>query len=530
MQRTSCGYLHSLVGLEFCKDQGVIEDIGMTRKMLFAILAAFLGMVQFGYNTGVINAPERVKFINITSSTPDEPTPEGHVTLIYSIMTSIFAIGGMIGAFCAGKVADSLGRKKGLLINNIFGVLGGILMETSKSASTYYLLIFGRFIIGINCGANTVFVPLYLSEIAPVTLRGGLGTVNQLGVTIGLLVSQILGLEPVLGSDWGWSWLLGMAVVPSLLQLVALPWCPESPRFLLISRRLEDQAVASLKWLRGGEEPQIKEELEEMKHEAEADSKESKMTVLQVLRNRMLWAPLAIGVMMHLSQQLTGINAVFYYSTIIFTGAGLDKQHATLATMGVGIIMVTMTFITIPLMDRLGRRALHLGGLLGMLVFSVLLTVTFNLQDQAVWLSYISVAATLLFVMFFAIGPGTIPLLIMPELFSQGPRPAAISIGVVVNWLANFTVALCYPNMQVLQSYIYLHIRLSHLLLLFLIPLCKDYTNSMSSCSSSCFMMSNGLSQRSCLVHLIASQNVFWSCRYQATSHLLHAYIYVIIQ
>ncbi|UYV74406.1 SLC2A4 [Cordylochernes scorpioides] len=454
--------------------------MGMTTKMLFAILAAFLGMVQFGYNTGVINAPERKikEFINITSSTPDEPTPEGHVTLIYSIMTSIFAIGGMIGAFSMAaalqkidmdpeqqfytpKIVDIaaavIEMKKGLLINNIFGVLGGILMATSKSASTYYLLIFGRFIIGINCGANTVFVPLYLSEIAPVTLRGGLGTVNQLGVTIGLLVSQVLGLEPVLGSDWGWSWLLGMAVVPSLLQLVALPWCPESPRFLLISRRLEDQAVASLKWLRGGEEPQIKEELEEMKHEAEADSKESKMTVLQVLRNRILWAPLAIGVMMHLSQQLTGINAVFYYSTTIFTGAGLDKQHATLATMGVGIIMVTMTFITIPLMDRLGRRALHLGGLLGMLVFSVLLTVTFNLQDQAVWLSYISVAATLLFVMFFAIGPGTIPWLIMPELFSQGPRPAAISIGVVVNWLANFTVALCYPNMQkALKGYSFL--------------------------------------------------------------------------
>ena len=83
---------------------------------------------------------------------------------------------------------------------------------------------------------------MYISEIAPLTLRGGLGTVNQLAVTVGLLISQILGIEGLLGTDDGWPYLLGIAIFPSALQLLLLPFCPESPRYLLISRQQENLA------------------------------------------------------------------------------------------------------------------------------------------------------------------------------------------------------------------------------------------------------------------------------------------------
>lgn len=121
-------------------------------------------------------------------------------------------------------------RKGGLLLNNVLGIVGACLMGFTKLAESYEMLFFGRFIIGVNCGLNTSLVPMYISEIAPLNLRGGLGTVNQLAVTVGLLVSQVLGIEQILGTNEGWPVLLGLAICPAILQLLLLPVCPESPR------------------------------------------------------------------------------------------------------------------------------------------------------------------------------------------------------------------------------------------------------------------------------------------------------------
>jgi SP family facilitated glucose transporter-like MFS transporter 1 len=160
-------------------------------------------------------------------------------TFMYAIAVSIFAIGGMCGGFCGGWIANKFGRKGGLLMNNLIGIVAACAMVFSKKVTSYELLIIGRYLIGVNCGLNTSLVPMYISEIAPLNLRGGLGTVNQLAVTVGLLTSQVLGVDNLLGTDEGWPYLLGIAVFPSILQLLLLPICPESPRYLLISKGQE---------------------------------------------------------------------------------------------------------------------------------------------------------------------------------------------------------------------------------------------------------------------------------------------------
>ena len=124
-------------------------------------------------------------------------------------------------------------------MNNLIGIVAATAMVFSKHVTSYELLIIGRYLIGVNCGLNTSLVPMYISEIAPLNLRGGLGTVNQLAVTVGLLTSQVLGVDYLLGTDEGWPYLLGIAVFPSILQMVLLPICPESPRYLLISKGQE---------------------------------------------------------------------------------------------------------------------------------------------------------------------------------------------------------------------------------------------------------------------------------------------------
>ncbi|KOX70255.1 Glucose transporter type 1 [Melipona quadrifasciata] len=477
---------------------------GLTLFLSYAILAAVLGMLQFGYNTGVINAPE----VNIENFMKDvykdrygEDISDDSVKKLYSVAVSIFAIGGMLGGFSGGIIANRFGRKGGLLLNNVLGIVGACLMGCTKIAHSYEMLFFGRFIIGVNCGLNTSLVPMYISEIAPLNLRGGLGTVNQLAVTVGLLVSQVLGIEQILGTNEGWPVLLGLAICPAILQLLLLPVCPESPRYLLITKQWEEEARKALRRLRASN--QVEEDIEEMRAEERAQQAESRISMTELICSPTLRAPLVIGVVMQLSQQLSGINAVkFYYSTNLFTSSGLTEESAKFATIGIGAIMVLMTLGSIPLMDRTGRQIILIFPVLThkesntfrrndksivaidyddetkRLHYSVSLNVystiasfaTPSLSDDKLsttirvkqiemidWMSYLSVVSTLSFVVFFAVGPGSIPWMITAELFSQGPRPAAMSIAVLVNWMANFLVGIGFPSMKTsLENYTFL--------------------------------------------------------------------------
>ncbi|KAK9701285.1 Sugar transporter [Popillia japonica] len=415
-------------------------------------------MLQFGYNTGVINAPK----VNIENFMKDvykwrygKDMSAETVEVLFSLAVSIFAIGGMLGGFSGGMVANRFGRKGGLLLNNILGVCGACLMWFAKMSNAYEMIIVGRFIIGINCGLNTSLVPMYVSEIAPLNLRGGLGTVNQLAVTVGLLLSQVLGIEQILGTNDGWPLLLGLAVCPALLQLILLPICPESPRYLLITKQWEEEARKALRRLRASN--QVEEDIEEMRAEQRAQTTEASISMMELICSPTLRMPLIIGIVMQLSQQLSGINAVFYYSTSLFTSSGLSEESAKFATIGIGAIMTGMTLVSIPLMDRTGRRTLLLYGLGGMFIFSIFITISFLIKEMIDWMSYLSVVSTLSFVMFFAVGPGSIPWMITAELFSQGPRPAAMSIAVLVNWLANFLVGIAFPSMRnALENYTFL--------------------------------------------------------------------------
>ncbi|XP_062531122.1 glucose transporter type 1 isoform X2 [Bombyx mori] len=431
---------------------------GLTFFLSYAIFTAVLGMLQFGYNTGVINAPGKniANFIkDVYKSRYGMDLHDDTVNRLYSVAVSIFAIGGMVGGFSGGMIANRFGRKGGLLLNNVLGIGGASLMGFTRISHCYEFLIFGRFIIGVNCGLNTSLVPMYISEIAPLNLRGGLGTVNQLAVTVGLLISQVLGIEQILGTDEGWPILLGLAICPAVLQLVLLPACPESPRYLLITRQWEEEARRALRRLRASN--QVEEDIEEMRAEERAQQSEASISMRELLCSPTLRAPLLIGVVMQLSQQLSGINAVINYSTFLFTSSGLTEESAKFATMGIGAIMVGMTLVSLPLMDRTGRRTLHLYGLGGMFIFSIFITISFLIKEMIDWMSYLSVVSTLSFVVFFAVGPGSIPWLITAELFSQGPRPSAMAIAVLVNWMANFVVGIGFPSMKaVLDNYTFL--------------------------------------------------------------------------
>jgi SP family facilitated glucose transporter-like MFS transporter 1 len=198
---------------------------------------------------------------------------------------------------------------------------------------------------------------------------------------------------------------------------------------------------------------EVEQEVKALQAEADQE-KEPEMSILEVIRSPSLRVALTVCLVMHLSQQLSGMVAIFYYSISFFTSAGIDEEQAQYANLGVGAILVAMTLVTVPLMDRLGRRVLHLGGLAGMCAMAVLIVIA-QVPPDLLSSSFppqsldgapgLLIAATLGFVMFFALGPGSIPWMIAGEMFTQGPRPAASALVVGVNWAANLAVSLLFP-------------------------------------------------------------------------------------
>ncbi|XP_049437673.1 solute carrier family 2, facilitated glucose transporter member 1-like isoform X1 [Epinephelus fuscoguttatus] len=419
----------------------------VTPQLMMAVGTAVIGSLQFGYNTGVINAPQNIieSFYNETwSSRFSEPISQTTLTALWSLSVAIFSVGGMFGSFSVGLFVNRFGRKNSMLTANVLAFIAAAFMGFSKLAASFEMLIIGRFIVGLFCGLCTGFVPMYVEEISPTSLRGALGTLHQLGVVIGILMAQIFGIESIMGNAALWPLLLGFTLLPAVLQCVLLPLCPESPRYLLINCNEESKAHSILVKLRGTDD--VSEDMQEMKEESQQMMREKTVTIPELFRSPMYRQPIFVAIMLQLSQQLSGINAVFYYSTGIFERAGVSQP--VYATIGAGVVNTAFTVVSLFVVERMGRRPLQLIGLMGMAVSAVFLTVAMALLDQFRWMSYVSIVAIFSFVAFFEIGPGPIPWFIVAELFSQGPRPAAIAVAGFSNWSANFLVGMCFQYIE----------------------------------------------------------------------------------
>ncbi|XP_072904887.1 solute carrier family 2, facilitated glucose transporter member 4-like isoform X2 [Hemitrygon akajei] len=420
----------------------------VTGSLILAVCTAVLGSLQFGYNIGVINAPQKIIEQSYNKTWMERQTGVEHpqpidqslLTMLWSLSVAIFSVGGMVSSFLVGTLAEWLGRKRAMLVNNSLALIGGTLMGLSKYCQSYEMLILGRFVIGAYSGICSGLVPMYIGEISPTSLRGMLGTLHQLGIVTGILIAQIFGLDVILGTDELWPLLLAVTVIPALLQAILLPLCPESPRFLYIVRNKESNAKICLRRLTGQQD--VSNSLSEMKEEKRRMDLERKVTIAQLFRSPAYRQPLFIAVMLQLSQQLSGVNAVFYYSTSIFIGMGIE--HPVYITIGVGIINTVFTVLSLFLVERMGRRALHLLGLAGMCACAIVMTVSLTLLNKLPWMSYVSTVGIFGFVAFFEVGPGPIPWFIVAELFSQGPRPAAFAIAGFTNWSSNFLVGMSF--------------------------------------------------------------------------------------
>uniref|UniRef100_A0A673LNM1 Solute carrier family 2, facilitated glucose transporter member 5 n=1 Tax=Sinocyclocheilus rhinocerous TaxID=307959 RepID=A0A673LNM1_9TELE len=368
------------------------------------------------------------------------------LTTLWSVSVAIFSVGGIFGSFSVGLFLNRFGRRNSMLIVNVLAFIAAALMGFSKLAESWEMLIIGRFIVGLYSGLSTGFVCTNVGEIAPTSLRGALGTLHQLGIVTGILLAQdplcffvyFIGNTP---KSWG-----PLQCGPSYLALLSsqpyssVPCCPSAPRAHATSSSTRTRRPKPRLKLRGTDD--VDADMQEMRDESRQMMREKKVTIPELFRSSLYRQPIFIAIMLQLSQQFSGINAVFYFSTGIFEKAGVSEP--VYATIGAGVVNTAFTVVSLFIVERAGRRSLHLIGLMGMAVSSVLMTIAMALLDQVKWMSYVSIVAIFSFVAFFEIGPGPIPWFIVAELFSQGPRPSAIAVAGFSNWFANFLVGMSF--------------------------------------------------------------------------------------
>uniref|UniRef100_A0A8B9P891 Solute carrier family 2, facilitated glucose transporter member 5 n=1 Tax=Apteryx owenii TaxID=8824 RepID=A0A8B9P891_APTOW len=403
---------------------------------MVTLISAFGSSFQYGYNVSVINspAPYMQAFYNQTYLDRNgEPMDSNFQTLLWSLTVSMYPLGGFFGSLLVAPLVNKCGRKGTLLINNLFSIVAAILMGTSEVAKTFEVIILSRVIMGIYAGLASNVVPMFLGELSPKNLRGAIGVVPQLFITVGILVAQILGLNSILGNAEGWPVLLGLTGIPSLIQLLILPFFPESPRYLLIQKGNEEQARQALQKLRGWDD--VDDEIEEMRQEDRSEKEEGHFSVLNLCTFRGLrWQLISIIVMM-MGQQLSGVNAV---SGIEFAAA---RNAASPGLWSLTLFCLFQVFIV----ESLGRRILLLAGFGLCCVSCAVLTLALNLQVC----SWVAQQGNCLWDFQICIYlPGPIPFVMITEMFLQSSRPAAFMVGGSVHWLCNFTVGLVFLYME----------------------------------------------------------------------------------
>jgi MFS transporter, SP family, galactose:H+ symporter len=397
-----------------------------TGYTIFSVIVATIGGFLFGYHTAVISGA----LIFLAPAFHLSPVSEGFVV-------SIILLGALGGAMISGALADFFGRKRTLLMAALLFILGAMIISVSDDL---FLLSLGRVITGVAVGIVSLTSPLYISEISPPHYRGRFVSLNQLATAFGILVAYTVNLYY---SDQGqWRMMFAVGAIPALIQVWALYFIPETPSWLLVKRH-EEKAISALQKLR--KDLDWKKHLKEMKESA-ASQKKSGGGWSALLKPRLRYV-LLVGILLNCFQQITGINTVFYYAPKIFQIAGFGSASgAIMASLGLGIVNVLFSILSVWLLDKLGRRPLLIWGMVGMVVSLLVLSLAFFTQLELI--GVVAVISLMAYVASFAVGLGPIPSLLLSEIYPLKVRGKAMTVGTMANWLFNYIISLTFLDLM----------------------------------------------------------------------------------
>jgi sugar porter (SP) family MFS transporter len=338
-----------------------------------------------------------------------------------------------VGAFGSGRLSDLIGRRPVILITAgvfVVGVLG------AAFSPALWFLILMRFVIGLAVGSASMAVPLYISEVAPPRVRGALVSFNQMALTAGILFAFLV--DYALSSSAAWRLMFGLAAIPAVLLFVGMLTQAESPVWLAThGRTVEARKVLARVRSRDHD---VDGEIDEI--EALGDRATSYRELLKPDVSKLV----VLGVLLAVFQQITGINTVIYYAPTLLHQAGLGNSASLLANVGNGIVNVGMTVVAIWLIDKVGRRALLIGGTAGMAIALLVVAVTFAVSGNTLGhtAAIVAVVSLAVYTGSFAIGLGPVFWLLISEIYPARIRGKSMSIATIANWGANFVVAISF--------------------------------------------------------------------------------------
>ncbi|KAG2233077.1 hypothetical protein INT48_009203 [Thamnidium elegans] len=429
--------------------------------VLYAVCAfAAIGGFCFGYDIGVISGVLTMEDFQITMVGRDYLN-----SMQTAVITGLLLAGCFVGSLLAGPSAEYFSRKITIIISSFVFVVGAAIQT---AANGYDMMIAGRFVAGLGVGALSMIVPLYQSELAPKEIRGRLIALQQLMITIGIMVAFWIGAgtQHITGPS-SWRIPLGIQMAPGVVLFFGTFFLPYSPRWLLSKGRNAEALSVLAKLHSAGDEsnPLVVAEYEEIIAQIELERAVAVGSYLELFQGK-LCRRMILGITIQIFQQFTGMNSIMYYAPTIFKQAGIADTSATLIASGVnGVVNVLATIPAVLYLDRLGRRFVMMSGaaimgtamiLCGAVMGGTGVVITDKATgDKSVDMSgntsasYFCIVMIYIFVSGFAYSWGPVGWVYPAEIYPLSVRAKGTSITTAANWLMNFVISLICPVMLV---------------------------------------------------------------------------------
>ena len=421
-----------------------VEERFHTARVVQLAAVAALGGFLFGFDTAVINGavtPMRDSF--------------GMSAGLTGFVVSSALLACMVGAYLAGALADRIGRIRVMVLAAVLFTVSAI---GSGLAFGPWDMILWRAVGGIGVGAASVIAPAYIAEISPASIRGRLGSLQQLAIVTGIFVALLSDFAIAAAAGGGgeefwfglpaWRWMFMTEVIPAIVYGALALTIPESPRYLVAKGEHHTAREVLSKVLIDGIDERIAEIRRTVRREAKASLSDLRGASGKVLP--IVW----IGIALSVFQQFVGINVIFYYSATLWQAVGFTEEDALTQTVITSVTNIIVTLVAIALIDKIGRRKLLLIGSAGMILSLGTMAWIFSQapvvagspqlgQGEGV----VALFAANAFVVFFGMSWGPGVWVLLGEMFNNRIRSTALGIAAGAQWLANFAISTTFPSM-----------------------------------------------------------------------------------